>query len=318
MGTDGAVIESHPEPADAAHADATHADGGHGVQTAVADDASPSTGSNGSRSWRGVKLPIFEGPLDLLLHLIRTNEVDVTDIPIALISAQYVEYLELMQWLDIDVAAEYLVMAATLAHIKSRMLLPVDPDADDAEGGDPRAELARRLAEYAVFKEAAAELGERPRLGRDVFGGEPDRSELPAREPVLSVNVADLIDAMRRVLAELPAEARHHEVIRERVTAQDRMLAVMDLLRAGAGVPILFEDLLRGASGTRHVLLMTFLAILELAKIQALRICQNATPEGRPHGPIRVHLAVPPDEPSEDAGPEDEEHGDAVQEGESG
>jgi len=294
------VIDSQPDQPAAAD--------NPGVEAGETGSASGSTGANGSRSWRGVKLPIFEGPLDLLLHLIRTNEVDVTDIPIALISQQYLEYLELMQLLDIDVAAEYLVMAATLAHIKSRMLLPVDPDADEDEGEDPRAELVRRLAEYAVFKEAAAELAERPRLGRDVFGAEPDRSDLPVREASLSVDVADLIDAMRRVLAELPAEARHHEVVRERVTAQDRMIAVMDLLRAAGDAPVLFEDLLRGAGGTRHVLLMTFLAILELAKIQVLRIFQNATPEGQPSGPIRVHLAVQPDEPSSDA----------AQEGESG
>jgi segregation and condensation protein A len=270
-----------------------------------ATDASPAQadsvqaeGSEGGRVWRGVKLPIFEGPLDLLLHLIRTNEVDISDIPIALISEQYLEYLELMKLLDIDVAAEYLLMAATLAYIKSRMLLPVDPDSEGEEAGDPRAELARRLAEYAVFKEAAAELGERPWLGRDVFGGEPDRSELPEREAELAVDVNDLIRAMQRVLAELPEDARHHEVERERVSAQDRMLAVMDQLRAGAGA-ILFDDLLRDIAHTRHVVLMTFLAILELAKIQALRIFQNATPEGRPHGPIRVRLAV------EDAGEED-------------
>ncbi len=99
-----------------------------------------------------VKLPTFEGPLDLLLHLIRANEVDIHDIPIALICEQYLEYLEVMQQLDVDVAADYLVMAATLAHIKSRMLLPPDMEGEEEAGEDPRAELARRLAEYAIFK----------------------------------------------------------------------------------------------------------------------------------------------------------------------
>jgi len=247
------------------------------------------------RTWRAVKLPIFEGPLDLLLHLIRTNEVDVSDIPIALITEQYLEYLELMKMLDIDVAAEYLVMAATLALIKSRMLLPVDPDLDEGEGEDPRAELARRLAEYAVFKEAARELAERPRVGRDVFTSAPDRSELPTREPTLAVNLVDLIDAMRRVLAELPEAARSHEVVRDRVTAQDRLIAVMDQLRAAAA-PMRFEDLLRDIARTRHSLLMTFLAILELAKMQVVRIYQEVSPLGLPQGPIRVHLAVVMDE----------------------
>ncbi len=262
-----------------------------------------------TRVWRGVKLPIFEGPLDLLLHLIRSNEVDVSDIPIALISEQYLEYLELMQRVDIDVAAEYLVMAATLAHIKSRMLLPVDPEADEGEAGDPRAELARRLAEYAVFKEAAVDLAGRPRLGRDVFGAQLDRSELPVREPHLAVELNDLIAAMRRVLAELPEEVRHHEVERERVTSQDRMLAVMDQLRGGASQTVLFSDLLRDVSQTRHSLLMTFLAILELAKIQVLLIFQNATERGQPLGPIRVRLAVAPDQHSPEQDDPDQRDG---------
>ncbi len=258
-------------------------------------DAAASSDGAAGPVWRGVKLPIFEGPLDLLLHLIRNNEVDISDIPIALISEQYLEYLEWMRTLDIDVAAEYLLMAATLAHIKSRMLLPVDPDAAGEEGGDPRAELARRLAEYAVFKEAAVELGARPRLGRDVFGAEPDRSALPIREPQLAVEVNDLIQAMQRVLADLPEEVRHHEIVRERVSAQDRMVAVMDQLAAAPGAAILFDELLRDIANTRQAVLMTFLAILELAKIQVLRIFQNASPEGQPHGPIRVRLAVEPD-----------------------
>ena len=122
----------------------------------------------GTRGACAVKVPTFEGPLDLLLHLIRANEVDIDDIPMALISEQYLEYLELMREIDIDVAAGYLVMAATLAYIKSSLLLPPDPDADDDEGIDPRTELARRLAEYALFKEVAAELDTRPQLGRDV------------------------------------------------------------------------------------------------------------------------------------------------------
>src|SRR5688500_4635679 len=108
-----------------------------------------------------VKLPSFEGPLDLLLHLCRESEVDITNLPIALISEQYLEYLEMMRGLDIDIAAEYLLMAATLAHIKSRILLPVHED-EEAEGEDPRAELARRLALFAAFRQAAEELGRRP------------------------------------------------------------------------------------------------------------------------------------------------------------
>jgi segregation and condensation protein A len=240
-----------------------------------------------------VKVPVFEGPLDLLLHLIRINEVDIEDIPIALISEQYLEYLELMRMLDIDVAAEYLLMAATLAHIKSRMLLPPDPSAEEGDAdADPRAELARRLAEYAVFKEAAEHLDQIPRLGRDVFTGEVDGSELPQREAALSVSLVALMDAMRSVLEQLPEEQRHHRIARDSITAQGRMIAVMDSLRGTPGAMVLFEDLLLDGEPTRPRVLMTFLAILELARIQAIRIFQNVSPEGRPFGPIRVRLAV--------------------------
>jgi segregation and condensation protein A len=239
-----------------------------------------------------VKLPAFEGPLDLLLHLCRANEVDITDLPIALISEQYVEYLELMRMLDIDVAAEYLLMAATLAHIKSRMLLPGDPESDAEEGIDPRAELARRLAEYAVFQEAARDLGERPRLGRDVFEGFADRSHVPEPEPQLVVSLFSLVEAMQRVLARIPEEERHHQVQLERISLQERMVYVMDRLRERPGLSVLFEDLLVDGGLTRARVVVTFLSLLELAKIQALLIFQNLDPEGVPHGPVRVRLTI--------------------------
>ena len=246
------------------------------------------------RATCAVKLPAFEGPLDLLLHLIRQNEVDISDIPIASIADQYLEYLELMRMVDIDVAAEYLVMAATLAYIKSRMLLPTSED-DDEEGEDPRAELARRLAEFAVFQEVARELGARPLLGRDVFAVEPDPAGVPRKEPALEVSLFQLLEAFRRVLEKLPVEARHHEVTLERVTLQDRMLAIMDRLGADPAQVVLLEELLADGVRTRHLLVMTFLALLELAKMQALRLFQNTTPEGRPFGPVRVRLAVAED-----------------------
>ncbi len=250
-----------------------------------------------------VKLPAFEGPLDLLLHLIRSNEVDISDIPIALISQQYIEYLDLMRMLDIDIAAEYLLMAATLAHIKSRLLLPPDPDAlDSDEGEDPRAELARRIAEFARFKEVAGELGERPLLGRDVFEVQPDLSEMPRSDEVLVVSMFSLVEAMRRVLDKIPAEERHHQVALERVTLKDRIVAVMDALRETGQGTILFEELLEQGDAplTREHVVVTFLSILELAKIQALRIFQNLSEKGQPYGPVRVRLAV-------EGGPDDSE-----------
>ena len=240
-----------------------------------------------------VKLPAFEGPLDLLLHLIRANEVDIADIPIALISEQYLSYLELMRMLDLDVAADYLLMAATLAHIKSRLLLPPDPALlADELAEDPRAELARRLAEYARYKEAAVELARRPILGRDVFSGASDRSELPEREGVLVVSLFALLESMQRVLARIPAEQKHHTVSRVRLTLQECMVEVMDALRAADPATVRFEDLLLGDAPTRERVVLAFLSILELAKIQALLIFQNVAESGRPEGPIRVRLAV--------------------------
>ena len=246
-----------------------------------------------------MKLPAFEGPLDLLLHLIRANEVDVSDIPIALISEQYLAYLEMMRMLDIDVAADYLLMAATLAHIKSRMLLPPDPDLLAEDGlEDPRAELARRLAEYARYKDAAAELSRRPVLGRDVFTGVVDRSESPEKEGVLVVSLFGLLEAMQSVLARIPAEEARHTVARVRLTLQECMLQVIDALRAADPASLLFEQLLSGESPTRERVVLAFLSILELAKIQALLIFQNADDTGRPAGPIRVRLAVAIDDAS--------------------
>jgi segregation and condensation protein A len=238
-----------------------------------------------------VKLPSFEGPLDLLLHLCRANEVDISDLPIALLCEQYLQYLELMRQLDIDVAAEYLLVAATLAHIKSRMLVPWDSGGDDEEGVDPRAELVRRLAEYARFQEAARALGERPRLGRDVFTGAVDPA-LPEREPQLSVSLFALVEAMGRVLARVPAEQRHHHVLLERLTLSDRMLYVMDALREIDGGSRLLEDLLADGPLTRERVVVTFLALLELARIQALLLFQSLDPDGQPRGAIHVRLAV--------------------------
>jgi segregation and condensation protein A len=240
-----------------------------------------------------VKLPSFEGPLDLLLHLCRANEVDITDLPIALLSEQYLQYLELMRQLDIDVAAEYLLVAATLAHIKSRLLLPSAGGDDEDEGADPRAELMRRLAEYARFQEVARTLSERPRLGRDVFtAGLSPALDVPEREAQLAVSLFALVEAMGRVLARVPAEDRHHHVLLERFTLSDRMLFVMDSLRAAGEGSLLFEDLLADGVLSRERVVVTFLALLELARIQALLLFQSIGPAGQPDGPVRVRLAV--------------------------
>jgi segregation and condensation protein A len=237
-----------------------------------------------------VKLPVFEGPLDLLLHLIRLNEVDVTDIPIVKIAEQYLEYLEVLQDLDLDLAGEYLLMAATLAWIKSRMLLPPEPSESDEEPLDPRSELVARLLEYQRFKEAAGELAELPRLERDVFRVHATGLErTPESEREIAVGVFQLLAAMKQVLAHAKARGATHEVEVETVTVRDRMRVVMDVLSGAASVE--FFDVFQEADGglpSRGVVVATFLAILELARLGAVRIFQGVSESGSPTGPIRL------------------------------
>jgi segregation and condensation protein A len=235
-----------------------------------------------------VSLPIFEGPLDLLLHLIRLNEVDVTDIPIARIAEQYVETIELMQEINLDVAGEYLLMAATLAWIKSRLILPSVESEEDDEG-DPRADLVARLLEYQRFKEAAEALGERQRLGRDVFesrGSEPEPTRDEERE--IEVGLVALLDAFRAVVRSAKGQAIH-EIEAETITVRERMIAVMDLVESLASLEFaqVFERE-GGAPPSRALLVTTFLAILELVRLSAIRVYQSAGEDGVPTGPIHL------------------------------
>jgi segregation and condensation protein A len=241
-----------------------------------------------------VKLPVFEGPLDLLLHLIRINEVEITEIPIASIGQQYLEYLDLMHELDIDVAAEYLLMAATLAWIKSRMLLPPDGEEEDDEI-DPHAELVARLLEYQRYKEVAGELGERRLLGRDVFearGADPPRPDGSERE--IEVDLFELIDAFRRALKAAGPSGAPHEIEVETITVRERMIAVMELLKQRESLA--FDVFLRGEEGqpaSLTLIVTTFLAILELARLSAVRLYQSTDDAGVPRGSI--HLRRVPD-----------------------
>lgn len=244
-----------------------------------------------------VKLAAFEGPLDLLLHLIRQNEVDITDIPIARIAEQYLATIELMQELDLDIAAEYLVMAATLALIKSRMLLPGEAD-DEDEGFDPRADLVQRLLEYQRFKEVAEALSKRRLLGRDVWSVVgPGPAPTPEDEREIEVGLFELVAAFRDVLESTRGAELKHEVETEHVTVRDRMMVVMDLLERHESVEFLQIFRENGGEGsdarpTRAVLVATFLAVLELARLTALRIYQGISDRGTPEGPIRVRRAV--------------------------
>jgi len=239
-----------------------------------------------------VKLSIFEGPLDLLLHLIRLNEVDIIDIPVALIAAQYIEYLDLMRELNLDVAGEYLLMAATLAWIKSRMLLPPTEGEQEDEDTDPRAELIARLLEYQRFKEAAEELRERQILGRDVFEAQgPAPEATPEAEREIEVGLIQLLDAFRKVLRVAQGADQRHEVATEIITVRERMVAVMDALRARDVVE--FEQIFQieeEIPPSRTMVVVTFIAILELVRLSALRVYQGMGGHGEPEGPIHVRL----------------------------
>ncbi|HEX9273275.1 MAG TPA: segregation/condensation protein A [Candidatus Binatia bacterium] len=231
-----------------------------------------------------VQLEIFEGPLDLLLHLIKKNEVSITDIPIATITEQYLATLEVMQTFNLDVAGEFLVMAATLIHIKSRMLLPMADDEDDEEEGvDPRQELVRRLLEYQRFKDAADQLERRELLTRDVFV----RSVAPAEEipapGFREVSVFELLTALKRVLDRLPKDIVH-EVMLEKITMREKMTLLLDQLRTQG--KILFESLFADVT-TRMEVVVTFLAMLELVKVRAIRIFQEEAT-----GPIQIEAAA--------------------------
>jgi segregation and condensation protein A len=225
-----------------------------------------------------IRLDEFEGPLDLLLHLIKKNEINIYDIPIALITKQYLDYISMMKSLNLAVAGEFLVMAATLIHIKSRMLLPVEPDGDeeDETGEDPRAELVRRLLEYKQFKEAAGELVQRGQQWREVFGRpaivEASCQGLPGEEDaaLLELTLFDLVDALQGVLQRVPAKTLI-EVTAEQLTIKDRMNFILERLEHEPALP--FDALFSPEEG-RLVLIVTFLGLLELVRIKLVRAFQ--------------------------------------------
>jgi segregation and condensation protein A len=232
-----------------------------------------------------VALPEFEGPLDLLLHLCKTHEIEIVNIPIAFITEKYLEYLDLMQSMPFDVAADYLVMAATLAYLKSRELVPTpEPleaagDEEDGEVVDPREELIRRLLEYQKYKDAAEQLGNRPIEGRTVFGrGVP--LEAAAESPMTEQSVWKLIEAFGRILEKGSGPKSTHDVIVDRISIGVRMNELLDRIEVGQG-SFRFEscfDLELPETELRHQVVATLLAILELAKLKVVRVLQS--PEG--------------------------------------
>lgn len=237
-----------------------------------------------------VALPTFEGPLDLLLHLIEEHELDIFDIPIAFVAAKFVEYVTLMEELNIDVASEYLVMAATLAHIKSKQLLPAVPEDQEEEQEaevDPRAELVRRLLEYQKYKHAAEQLASAPVLGRDVFShGVPGlEAHGPAR--VSGLSLFKLLDAFQLVLSRAKATIEH-QIDFERFSITDRINQLSEILRQRKRLG--FIDLFEGQT-TRSDIIITFLALLEMTRLRLTRLFQDDA-----LGPIEIELSVQDDE----------------------
>ncbi|MBW2616164.1 MAG: segregation/condensation protein A [Deltaproteobacteria bacterium] len=216
-----------------------------------------------------VKLEIFEGPLDLLIHLIHKNEVDIFDIPIATITDQYLEYLDIMKALNIDVAGDFLVMASTLVHIKSKMLLPAKEDDEE----DPRIELTRPLLEYMRFKEIAGELSDREILDRDVFARHlsPEfLGRIKDEDPQLDVNLFQLMDAFKRIMEQrLPGAQLKLKLAQWSVKEKTEVIIAL-LKKRGA---VFFNEVF-DADRTVSELIVTFLALLELVHIGLIKIFQ--------------------------------------------
>lgn len=227
-----------------------------------------------SMSGYDIQLANFEGPLDLLLHLIKKNEMDLHDIPMAEITRQYLAILDAMKTLNLDMAGEFLLMAATLLHIKSKMLLPkLVEDEQEEEEEDPRAELVRRLLEYQKYKEVSLTLDSKPQLGRDLFSrvsAEPEVLE-NAEAGFVAVGLFDLLEALKDLMKESP-EPFVHEVNMEQLSVTERINAILSALQGKESLA--FNDLFNGGLKRTEVI-VTFLALLELVKLRMVRFMQN-------------------------------------------
>lgn len=225
-----------------------------------------------------VKLDVFEGPLDLLLYLVRKDEVDIYDIEIGRITRQYLEYLEAMESIDVEIGGEFIVMAANLLYIKSRTLLPVDqqgPADEEGEEEDPRWELIRQLIEYKKFKEAAGDLRDREELAARLFGRSPVAPPVDGGATLLAgeVGALDLISAFQRVLARLEKKkGAEREIEADRFTVSEKIEFVLRILPEAE--PLRFEELFAGQS-TRGEVVATFLALLELVRLRHVHVDQS-------------------------------------------
>lgn len=218
-----------------------------------------------------INVEAFEGPLDLLLHLIKKNDLDILDIPIAFVLEEYMKYIDTLKELDIDLAGDFLLMAAELTHIKSRMLLPNETASPEDEEPDPRADLIRRLLEYQQFKEAGEALIKREVLGRDVFVPlSPERAQIDGDGPIEG-NIYDLVEVFSKILKKIPAE-RYHEVAVDRISINDRIYQIVSLVKKGKTVSL--ADLLVGEI-VRYDVVVTFLSLLEMCRIRMVKIYQS-------------------------------------------
>jgi segregation and condensation protein A len=223
-------------------------------------------------SYRVKLTDIFEGPMDLLVHLIKKNEVNIYDIPIALITEQYLHYLQWLDALNVDYAAEFVVMASSLTQIKSRMLLPVHPE-EESDEEDPRQMIVRPLLEYLKLKSAAERLAARPLLGEDTFTrpAQPAAQTLSSEEEVIKIGLFELIDAFQRILAGLPDDAKI-EFTADTITVKERITQIADALEQRGSLTF-FE--LFSLQPTRSEIVITFLAILEMVKLGVIRLVQH-------------------------------------------
>jgi segregation and condensation protein A len=252
-----------------------------------------------------VEIDVFEGPLDLLLHLVKKHELDILDIPIGFVTDRYIEYLDAMQGLDLDIAGEYLVMAATLCHLKSRELLPPSGDDEDAGHGedgedgeeiDVRADLIRRLLEYQKYKEAAAHLGGRPVVGRNVWvRGAPLEDAIAENvdpdqiAPLAPFPVHKLIEAFDRILSRARIRVSH-DVLIDRLSVSQKIAELTDRLEAEGSFTFtsmfrfIRDDVEVSAEEARHEAVVTFLALLEMAKLRLIALAQH-------EGDDEIHIA---------------------------
>jgi segregation and condensation protein A len=222
-----------------------------------------------------INIENFQGPLDLLLHLIKKNEMDIYDIQVADITDQYLAVIDSMKSLNLDIAGEFLLMAATLLHIKSKLLLPQHEDEESEDDElDPRAELVRRLLEYQKYKDAGETLSEMSLLNRDVFARKFQSQELVVGqegEEMVAVGIFELVDAFQRLLKET-SDPYIHEINIERLTVSDRINSILTLLSGKENIAFLelFED-----KPERSIVVVTFLAMLELVRLRLVRLMQN-------------------------------------------